>query len=395
MKDSPNFTKEELSNFKELVANLSITEREKSLRYPKYKAFKRFTAVQAEIEEFEEEIEFLIKQPPANKLAEVVIESLTNKMNLVADDIIGHLAKLPNLNQDLKKNAASKALNLKEITGDFKIDRFKTSSDGLGLFSESIEMAHLLQEEIEKAEEEKAAAIVIQKSYREHLESKKLTKPEEENSAAIVIQKSYREHLKSKKVTKPEEELRGLDQEQTSIDDCLRGAIRLMEISSGDKIDLSKNTFKNSNQDQPVLDKEQINQLASVDPARLSYSRYGGLTFDFKEANSEDVKKFLQSVYCADFRSCKIINLDLKKVFEGTGEEEKNKILKNFATVKFTNCKFEECQFEGFRFRVENIEGTSGATNILPPSTSPREIKEIKQAFGLGPNLASLVSRGG
>lgn len=326
-----------------------------------------------EKEEFKNKIKFLTKLPRSNTLTgpliESVIESVTSHMNLVADHIKAQLEKLTALDETLKQKASNHVLALKEITENFKgnINQFKEGCNGLQLVLDSIDMTYLLQKEIEKAEE--------------------LTK--EKMPAAVSIQESDIDHLSKKKLE--DESLK--EAEEDRIDTCLISAIASVQASSGNKIDLSKDTFKTPSQKQPakdvgqiLLNKKQIKRLASVDQERLSFSRYGGLTFDFKDADSEDVKKFLQSVYCADFRNCKIMNLNLEQVFKGKEEEEKNNILRNFSTVKFTNCRFQECKFEGFRFRVENINGTSlgldPKTNILPPSTSPTKILEVKKAFG-------------
>jgi len=219
------------------------------------------------------------------------------------------------------------------------------------------------------------------KIYEEFRESAASDIQKLRESAASDIQKLYKNHLQ-KKISKN-----------------LENEIDLMEVSSRGRIDLSKHTFgKTKDQDRPVLGKEEIKQLANLDPARLSDSRYGGLIFDFKGADPEDIKKFLQGAYCADFRSCTIKNLDLEKLLEKTKEEEKSEILKNFSTVKFRNCEFDQCNFGEFKFRAQNIESSfersapKGINKEETPEGYQVKIREFKRLFGS--RVASLKDRG-
>ena len=207
------------------------------------------------------------------------------------------------------------------------------------------------------------------------------------------------------------------------VDKFLKNAIALMETYAGNRIDLSRETFgkavKTKDPDNKseviiTLGKNEIKQLAELVQVRLNNSRFGGLTFDFDGAASEDVKKFLKNTYCADFRNCTIKNLKLDEIFPDKKKspealKEKEEILKNFSTVKFLNCQFEGYRTTpGFRFRAENIindkktskdelkdGGLDQATQISPPSRSPRATEIQKVAGHAKMAAVELIARGG
>ncbi len=184
---------------------------------------------------------------------------------------------------------------------------------------------------------------------------------------------------------KGEEEEEGKRKASDKTESCLINAIELIKLYPGDKISLSKETFGERGKSNPVLEARHIKELVDlVEPIRLNGSMYGGLTFDFKDSDPKDVRKFLQSTHRANFRSCTIKNLDLEAAFAGSTEEKGN-ILGNFSTVRFTNCTFESHKLSGFRFKIENIRNSPESSNglnpevdISSPSASPKITKVEK-----------------
>jgi len=185
-----------------------------------------------------------------------------------------------------------------------------------------------------------------------------------------------------------EEDEEGKSKASDKTESCLINAIELIKLYPGDKISLSKETFGERGKSNPVLEARHIKKLVDLvlaEPTRLNGSMYGGLTFDFKDSDPKDIRRFLQSISHANFRSCTIKNLDLEAAFAGS-EEEKGNILKNFSEVIFTNCKFESHKLSGFRFKVKNIlndpessNGLNPEVDISSPSASPK-ITEAKKA---------------
>lgn len=297
---------------------------------------------------------------------------------------------------------------------------------------EAVVNREVLEKASKETEDLNKPAIHIQRVFRGHLqrkEAEKLADPLEKRGE-VTLTETGGEELRNKVV---DPRVLTVDAPPPlDVDKCLKNAIALMKTYVGNRIDLSRETFgkdvkkgDSTGESEVIitLGKNEIAQLAKLtklnnpeepDLIRLNNSKFGGLTFDFEGAAPEDVKKFLDNTYCADFRNCTIKNLKLDKIFSDTDKsekalEEEKRILKNFSTVKFLNCKFEGYQpTPDFRFRAENIvndkktpevtlkgDGLNPETQISRPSGSPRATEIQKVAGHAKLAAVELVARGG
>lgn len=266
-----------------------------------------------------------------------------------------------------------------------------------------------LEESLEKFQNptiniENQAAVQIQRVFRGHLVRKEI-EAKKNNLAATEIQRVFRGFIGRAKA----QEKRNIPSESNTSETDSKSDLDLAKVikdtlhfysTATPRLDISRGDFTKDKNEEIVFGAAEIKDLISLTsnkPELLLDSRFGGITFDFKDVAKEDLEGFFTKSHQASFRGCKIKNLDLGQ-FRGSARSEE--ISKSLASQKFSNCSFENIKHdtsEKFRFDSGKFDEASkkdiNEKSLIPhPSITQHTINSLA---GLrSKSSPSLVNRG-